>query len=82
MNSYVHDPSLTPFGTLVVLGLSGHGHGPHLLRLPLPPVPGGRPPFHKLIAGGLIVMVSTDFAHDLLVLHGQPLAPALVDAAS
>ncbi|MGD0393386.1 MAG: bifunctional diguanylate cyclase/phosphodiesterase [Acidimicrobiales bacterium] len=78
MNAYVYDTSLTSFGTLVVLGYPAMDLAliffvfySLLLRV------AGRP-FHRLIAGALMVIVVTDFAHDVLVLHAQrPMADSI-----
>jgi hypothetical protein len=78
INAYVYNTSISSFGTLVVLGYPAMDLAliffvlySLLLRV------AGRP-FHKLVAGALIVIVVTDFARDVLVLHAhRPMADSI-----
>ena len=80
MNTYVYNASLSSFGTLVVLGYPAMDlvliffvFYSLLFRV-------ASRPFHRLVAGSVIVLVVTDLTHDILILHGErPIANA-VDA--
>ena len=69
INPYVYDSSLTSFGTLVVLAYPAMDLALIFIVFHSLLFRAAGRPFHKLIAGALIVIVLTDFAHDMLVLH-------------
>ena len=80
INSYVYDASLTSFGTLVVLAYPAMDLALIFIVFHSLLFRAVGRPFHKLIAGGLMLIVLTDFARAVLVLHAGGSAANLVDA--
>ena len=80
MNAYVYDSSLTPFGTLTVLGYPAMDLALIFFVFSSLLFKVASRPFHRLIAAAVIVLVVTDLAHDILVLHTERSIADLVDA--
>jgi diguanylate cyclase (GGDEF)-like protein len=80
MNAYVYDASLSPYQKLVILVYPAMDIALIFVAFRSLLFGSANRPYHRLVATGLLVVVGTDFAHQILVRHADHAGGTAVNA--